>query len=422
MKMPTQDRNQSWLQELPGERARIVRICARLSGSFDAADDLAQETLFEAWRQAGNLRDEGAWRAFVTGIARNVCLRWRRERGKESVFRAVDTERNGVDAYSVLLDTTIADPTDLEVSLEQEEIAELLGKALAQLPSSSRELLFERYIDDLPPNEMAERRGLSDNVLGVRLHRARLSLQKLLATPAFREDAASYGLISAESADGWQETRLWCPRCGKRRLQGRFCIPEDTDTVNTLYAPAFAVRCPDCEGALGIDFTSGHPALSLERVLGEVRGFKPALNRLSGWWGDYYSNGLKKGYLACPFCGRQASVTTSPPLSTHPVLVAMRGVYVHCRFCGPPVCVSFSGIAYHSPGVQQFWKEHPRMALGSEQDVRYSGQDAVAVTFRSLLDTGSVQVILSRSNFQTLHVSNNKVRKQANKPEGSDEV
>jgi hypothetical protein len=259
---------------------------------------------------------------------------------------------------------------------------------------------------------MAERRGLSDNVLGVRLHRARLSLQKLLATPSFREDAASYGLISAESADGWQETRLWCPRCGKRRLQGRFSIPEDAEAINSLQAPAFAVRCPDCEGALGIDFTSGHPALSLDRVLGDVRGFKPALNRLSGWWDEYYSNGLRRGYLACPFCGRQASVTTSPPISTHPALVAMRGVYVHCRFCGPPVCVSFSGIAYHSPVVQRFWKDHPRMALGSEQDIRYSEQDAVAVTFRSLTDSSSMQVILSRSNFQTLNVTNGKDRKR----------
>ena len=33
---------------LPSDRARIVRLCARLSGDLDAAEDLAQETLVEA--------------------------------------------------------------------------------------------------------------------------------------------------------------------------------------------------------------------------------------------------------------------------------------------------------------------------------------------------------------------------------------
>ena len=55
------------------------------------------------------------------------------------------------------------------------------------------------------------------------------------------------------------------------------------------------------------------------------------------------------------------------------------------------------------------------MSLGSEQDIRYSGQEAVAVTFRSLMDSGSMEVILSRHNFQTLHVSNGKDRKRASK-------
>jgi DNA-directed RNA polymerase specialized sigma24 family protein len=34
----------------PAERDRLVRLCARLSGSMEAAEDLAQETLLEAWR------------------------------------------------------------------------------------------------------------------------------------------------------------------------------------------------------------------------------------------------------------------------------------------------------------------------------------------------------------------------------------
>ena len=34
------------------QRARLVRLCAQMTGSAEAAEDLAQETLIEAWRLA----------------------------------------------------------------------------------------------------------------------------------------------------------------------------------------------------------------------------------------------------------------------------------------------------------------------------------------------------------------------------------
>ncbi|GAB4464146.1 MAG: hypothetical protein OHK0029_33780 [Armatimonadaceae bacterium] len=418
--MMNRTNNLSWLEQLPEERDRLVRLCARLSGSYQAAEDLAQETLLEAWRQAGNLRDPSAWRGFVTGIARNICLRWRRERGKELVFRAPDNERHGLDAYAVLLDTAAAAPVDLEASLERAEMADLLDKAMAELPDGARDLLVERYVEDLSPNEMAERRGLTDNTLGVRLHRARVTLQRLLATPSFREMAASYGLISTDSAEGWQETRIWCPRCGRNRLEGRFITPEGTDSLEAAeQGTSFAVRCPECERALGIDFSSRHPGLPLEEVLGSVRGFKPALNRLSLWWNDYYTRGLTRGKISCPVCSHQASVTTTPPIGTHPALVAVRGAYIHCQRCGPPICVSPSGIAYHSAAVQRFWKDHPRMALTEERDLRYKNEDAVAVVFRSLADNASLEVVLSRNSFETLTVSNGKNRTRQEEEDSS---
>jgi RNA polymerase sigma factor (sigma-70 family) len=396
----TRTPTQTWLDELPMERPRLVRLCARLTGNYEAAEDLAQETLFEAWRQAANLRDVTAWRAFVTGIARNICLRWRRERGRESAFRAPDTDARGQDAFAALADSTLTAPDDLELSLEKAEIATLLDKAMAALPEGSRELLTERYVEDASPMEMAAKRGLTDNVLGVRLHRARLGLQKLLASPTFREDAASYGLISSDSADGWQETRLWCPRCGDAHLEGRFVTAEENGGK-----PTFAVRCPECERALGADFTTDHRVLPSEKVLNGVRGYKPALNRLSAWWNAYYSEGLKRGKIACPQCGREARMTSEPPVGVHPLLAEVRGAYIACSHCRHPVCISASGLAFHSSAVQKFWRDHPRIALSEERDVRFGNAEAVAVIFRSLTDSATLEVVLARDSFETLTVS-----------------
>jgi hypothetical protein len=79
-------------------------------------------------------------------------------------------------------------------------------------------------------------------------------------------------------------------------------------------------------------------------------------------------------------------------------------VYVACTHCVQICCITASGVAYHSAEVQQFWRDHPRMALTEERDVQFGGQDAVAVTFASQTESATMEVVLSRVNFQTLWV------------------
>src|SRR5215831_18401911 len=62
-----------------GERTRILRICLRATHDRDAAEDLAQETLLEAWRHWDKLREPDDLQArtrWLLGIAANVCRRW----------------------------------------------------------------------------------------------------------------------------------------------------------------------------------------------------------------------------------------------------------------------------------------------------------------------------------------------------------
>ena len=62
----------------PQERTQLVRLCATMTGDSGAAEDLAQETLLEAWRHLEGLRDPQKRTQWLTGIARNVCRCWRR--------------------------------------------------------------------------------------------------------------------------------------------------------------------------------------------------------------------------------------------------------------------------------------------------------------------------------------------------------
>src|SRR5688572_27690176 len=67
----------------PTERDRLVRLCVRMTGSLDAAEDLAQETLIEAWRHEEKLYNPEGYSKWLSAIALNVCRRWSQRRGRE---------------------------------------------------------------------------------------------------------------------------------------------------------------------------------------------------------------------------------------------------------------------------------------------------------------------------------------------------
>src|SRR5215218_2430569 len=72
------------------QRARLVQLCAALTRDRHAAEDLAQETLLEAWRNREKLHDASGAERWLAAIARNVCLRWARRRGHELPVAAAD--------------------------------------------------------------------------------------------------------------------------------------------------------------------------------------------------------------------------------------------------------------------------------------------------------------------------------------------
>ena len=68
---------------LAAERPRLARLCRQLTHNADAAEDLAQETLLEAWRLRDRLCEPTGLSTWLNAIARNICLRWLRARGRD---------------------------------------------------------------------------------------------------------------------------------------------------------------------------------------------------------------------------------------------------------------------------------------------------------------------------------------------------
>jgi RNA polymerase sigma-70 factor (ECF subfamily) len=364
----------------------LARYCAYHSGDRDAAEDLAQETLVEAWRNHHKLRDLDKSKPWLAAIARNICQRWGRARGREAA-RLADTTAT---AQSETLDQLdlLPDEIDLERDLERGELIALLDRALALLPNDTRAILVAHYVEGLPQSEIAARLGMTENAIAVRLHRGRRALRELLAND-LRQDIAEYG-FAIPSADGWSETRIWCPECGRSRLLARF-EPAQGD---------LSLRCATCDNVVNNYLVQHHSDLGL---FSDLKAYKPALNRVMDWADGYYHGGLEAGVARCMACGRPASVKVSDATSSLDGPRDLHGVRLFCS-CQVENSCSIAGLALFTPEGRRFWREHPRIHGHPLREEQVFGRPAILVSYASLNESAQLDIAFARDTLQILRI------------------
>ena len=362
-----------WREE---ERRRLVRLCAALSGDRDAAEDLAQETLLEAWRNAHKLRDPSGADRWLAAIARNVCRRWARRRGQESALAsAIDAEPRASDGL------------DVAGELERDELAQLLDRALGLVPGETRDVLVDRYVHELPHAQIGERLGLSEDAVSMRLSRGKTVLRQVLASE-LTEEAAAYGLVDAPDG-GWRETRVWCSECGRRKLLVRRDPPPG----------AVSFRCPGCSpDSIGSEYSLANPFFA--RLLGDLVRPTAMLARAADWSSRYFAAGADAEAVPCTRCGRPVTLRRfATDHKRHPALFA------HCTACDETVSSSMHGLASALPEVRRFGREHPRLRLLPEREVESRGVPAIVVRHEDVLGTAGVDVVLARDTLRVLEVA-----------------
>jgi RNA polymerase sigma factor (sigma-70 family) len=154
------------IDELYGEG--LYRFIHAMVRKDDAADDVYQMTLLEAFRDLGTFAERSALRTWLFGIARHRCLdalKVDRRRDARFVAEGELSEAAGVQAHAD------AAPSALD-RLGQAELVAALGHCLDELSAELRMVLLMRFSEGMAYDEISRVCRASVETLRARVSRS----------------------------------------------------------------------------------------------------------------------------------------------------------------------------------------------------------------------------------------------------------
>jgi RNA polymerase sigma-70 factor (ECF subfamily) len=161
----------------PYER-RVYAMALSFMRNEADAEDVAQEAFLKAFRNLASFRGDAKFGTWLVSITLNEA-RSRIRRRDAITMESIDEPQEGKGhASPAVLRDWKEIPSE---ALERKEVKQLLHQAVTGLPLIYREVFQLRDIEQLSVNEAAEALGITIASVKVRLHRARMMLQKILA-------------------------------------------------------------------------------------------------------------------------------------------------------------------------------------------------------------------------------------------------
>jgi RNA polymerase sigma-70 factor (ECF subfamily) len=166
----------------------MLAAARRVLRSEADAQDAVQDAFIAASNRLNTLREPAAIGPWLRRIAINQAItRWRRR--TRAAEDSIDDllPRFDEEGWRV----TAPDPpaSNVEEDLSRADTQAAVRAAIDRLPDTHRMVILLRDIEGLSTAEAAERLGIEENALKVRLHRARAALRTLLE-PVWKEQRA----------------------------------------------------------------------------------------------------------------------------------------------------------------------------------------------------------------------------------------
>ncbi|HEY1501921.1 MAG TPA: sigma-70 family RNA polymerase sigma factor [Acidobacteriaceae bacterium] len=161
----------------PYERS-VYRMALSFVKDETEAEDVAQEAFLKGFRSLANFRGESKFSTWLISITLNEARRRLRRQSAVRMESLDEPPEDGGKVSPALLRDWREIPSE---ALERREVRALLQEAIGQLSPIYREVLVLRDIEELSVEETAGTLAISISSVKVRLHRARITLQKELA-------------------------------------------------------------------------------------------------------------------------------------------------------------------------------------------------------------------------------------------------
>jgi RNA polymerase sigma-70 factor (ECF subfamily) len=174
----------------PYERSVYLIALSYMKNEADA-EDVAQEAIVSAFRKLSSFRAESKFSTWLISITINKARALLR---RQALVRmeSLDQLPEEKGFSPALLRDWREIPSE---AIERDEVRNLIQQAVAQLPDIYRRVFLLRDVEELTTSETAEALNISIPSVKVRLHRARMMLQKQLA-PQLRT-------VNRTSKRGW---------------------------------------------------------------------------------------------------------------------------------------------------------------------------------------------------------------------------
>jgi RNA polymerase sigma-70 factor (ECF subfamily) len=161
----------------PYERRVYMMALSYVKNEADA-EDVAQEAFVKAFRNLSTFRSEAKFSTWLISITLNEA----RNHLRRNALMRLESLDDASDEASTISPALLRDWREIpSETVEREEVRNLLRQAVEELPDIYREVFLLRDLEELDINETAQTLKISASNVKVRLHRARIMLQKQLA-------------------------------------------------------------------------------------------------------------------------------------------------------------------------------------------------------------------------------------------------
>jgi RNA polymerase sigma-70 factor (ECF subfamily) len=167
--MTLAEQEQLFCQWLTAHRGLLWRVVRTFASDLSDQEDLIQDILLQLWRAVPTFRGDSKESTWIYRLAFNTALVW--QRGEKR--RRLKHEAFTLHAVAAGGGSASAQQSEQAVRLER------LYSVIRELPRLDASLAL-MLLDGLSYREMGEVLGISENHVGVRLHRIRKQLTEQL--------------------------------------------------------------------------------------------------------------------------------------------------------------------------------------------------------------------------------------------------